>query len=63
MFCSIILLHTLGGLINPPDVGTRVDYLLNELTVMWSVVGVENIVNFVVIVENSKTGKFQTAVV
>ena len=42
---------------------THVDHLMNELTVMWSMVGVENIVNFVVIVEKSQTGKFQTTVV
>ena len=62
MFCRYHLLHALGGLTNPPDVDTRVDYQMNELTVRWSMVGIENIVNFVVIVENSQTRK-QTAVV
>jgi hypothetical protein len=52
-----------GGLTNPPDVDTHVDYPMNEFTVMWSVVGIENIVNFVVFVENNQTGKFQTAIV
>ena len=62
-FCRYYLLHILGGLTNPPDVGTHVDDEMNELTVRWSMVGIENIVNFVVIVELSQTGKFQTAVV
>ena len=53
----------LGGLTNPPDVDTHVDYPMNELTVRWSMVGIENIVNFVVTVENSQTGKFLTAIV
>ena len=43
--------------------GSHVDDEMNELTARWSMVGIENIVNFVVIVENSQTGKFQTAVV
>ena len=42
---------------------THVDYPMNELTVMWSMVGIENIVNFVVFVENNQTGKFNTTVV
>jgi hypothetical protein len=51
-----------GGLTNPPDVDTHVDYPMNEFTVMWSVVGIENIVNFEISVENSQTGK-QTTIV
>ena len=59
---QILFVTALGGLTNPPDVDTHVDHQMNELTVRWSMVGIENIVNFVVIVENSQTGK-QTAVV
>ena len=62
MLCRYLLLHTLGGLTTPPNVDTHVNNDTNQLTVMWSVVGIENIVNFVVSVENSQTGK-QTAVV
>jgi hypothetical protein len=62
VFCRYHLSHTLGGLTNPPDVDTHVDYLMNELTVMWSRVGIENIVNFVVFVENSQTGQRTTVV-